>query len=135
MANLNPYLFFPGQCREAMNFYQKCFGGELEIKTFEDSPMAKQMPESERKKVMHSVLKSGPFILMASDGMGPEPLIQGNKIVLSVNCESEEEVNRLFKQLSEEGKVISPLEKQFWGGTFGVLNDRFDMKWLFHYEG
>ncbi|MGH8248688.1 MAG: hypothetical protein ACREUU_19945 [Gammaproteobacteria bacterium] len=38
MKDINAYLIFKGNCREAMTFYGKCFGAELHLATFADMP-------------------------------------------------------------------------------------------------
>jgi PhnB protein len=64
MAQLNPYLNFDGNCREAMNFYKDCLGGELSIQKVSESPMmADQMPSQMRDSVLHSSLTSDNIIL------------------------------------------------------------------------
>jgi len=40
---INGYLTFNGNCREAMNFYKKCLGGELTFQTIGDSPLSEKM--------------------------------------------------------------------------------------------
>ncbi len=77
MAQLNPYISFTGNCREAMEFYHACLGGELSIMTFGESPMKDQMPAHMHNTLMHSRLKNGGIELMASDMMSPGELIRG----------------------------------------------------------
>ncbi|MEZ0367959.1 MAG: VOC family protein [Candidatus Sericytochromatia bacterium] len=134
MVQLNPYLSFKGNCREAMSFYKECFGGELSIMTFGDSPVADQMPADKRDHVMHSDLKAKDgLVLMASDA-SPEELQKGNTVTLALICSSEDEIRTLFSHLSTDGEVGQPLETAFWGGIFGTLTDKFGVKWMFNYE-
>jgi len=72
--------------------------------------------------------------LMGSDMAGPEGIISGNNIALSVNCSSEKEINEFFLRLSASGKIIDPLKEQFWGAIFGVLTDKFGIRWMFNYD-
>src|SRR5690349_13349663 len=67
MAQLNPYIFFSGNCRDAMTFYQSCLGGELNIQTVGESPAAAQMPAEAHNGVIHSMLQGGGVTIMASD--------------------------------------------------------------------
>ena len=94
MTKINAYLTFDGNCREAMTFYQECFGGELTIQTVAESPMAEQTPEAENDKVMHANLTKGDLVLMAADmieheGAGNERVVRGNAITLSLDCSSD----------------------------------------------
>jgi PhnB protein len=69
MAQLNPYIFFAGNCRDAMTFYQECLGGELLIQTVGESPMASQMPPEAHNGVLHAALQGGGMTIMASDNV------------------------------------------------------------------
>lgn len=129
MAQLNPYLTFNGNCREAMEFYKACLGGELSIMTFGDSPMASQMPDK-KDNVMHSMLKKDGMVLMASDMIMPGELIQGNTVTLCINGGSAEELKTFFTKLSEGGTVGHELKEEFFG-TYGDLTDKFGINWMF----
>lgn len=129
MAQLNVYLTFNGNCREAMVFYQSCLGGDLEMQSVEDSPMAKQWPAGVQKNILHATLTNNELVLLASD-MGSEGLIKGTTISLALNCNTQEEIQKFFTNLSREGKVTHPLH-QFHDGTIGALTDKYGMNWLF----
>jgi PhnB protein len=129
MAQLNSYLTFNGNCREAMEFYRDCLGGELSIMTLGDSPMASQMPDK-KDEVMHSTLKKDGMVLMASDMIMPGELVQGNTVTLCIIGGSAEELKTFFTKLSEGGKVGHELKEEFFG-TFGELTDKFGMNWMF----
>ncbi len=45
-----------------------------------------------------------------------------------------EEITAYFEALSRGGKVISPLKTEFWGGTFGQLEDKFGFQWMLNYD-
>ena len=134
MAQINAYLNFNGNCREAMTFYKKCLGGELTVQTVEGSPIEFQCPPSMKHQVLHASLLKGNLVLMASDMIEPEGFIKGNTISLSLNCNSEREIKTFFARLSAGGRVTHPLEKQFWGATFGVLTDKYGIKWMLNYD-
>ena len=134
MAQINAYLNFNGNCREAMTFYKKCLGGELTVQTVEGSPIEFQCPASMRHQVLHASLLKGNLVLMASDMIEPEGFIKGNTISLSLNCSSEREIKTFFSRLSSGGRITHPLEKQFWGATFGVLTDKYGIKWMLNYD-
>lgn len=133
MTQIIAYLNFNGHCREAMNFYQQCLGGELVMQKISESPMAAQMPSEMGPKILHSSLTKDSLTLMGSDMMG-DKIVNGNNINLCMNCSSSEEVNSFFKNLSAGGKVIEPLHQSFWGATFGVLTDKFGINWMFNYS-
>lgn len=125
-VTLNAYLFFAGNCREAMEFYRNIFGGTLKIQTYDEVP---GQPEAMEGKVIHASLMDGDVDLMASDGPTPDRLGTG-KISLSLSGTDEEKLRTVFDSLSARGKVTSPLKKEFWGDTFGVLTDKFGVDWM-----
>jgi len=134
MTQIHAYLSFGGQCREAMTFYQECLGGDLSLQTIEGSPMEAQCPPGIKHQILHSSLTKNGMILMASDLAAPGSFIKGNNFALSVNCSSEEEINTFFNRLAKGGKIIDPLKVQFWDAMFGVLNDKFGVRWMFNYD-
>ena len=135
MTQINAYLAFDGNCREAMTFYHQCLGGNLEIKTFEGSPMAEKMPPELQQRVMHANIKKDGLVLMASDGGDmKDSLIKGNTITLSLNCSSDEEIEEYYAKLSAGGTITLPLADQFWGAKFGMFTDKFGMDWMLNFD-
>ena len=130
MAQLNPYLTFNGNCREAMEFYKACLGGELSIMGVGDSPVKDQMPAESQNNVMHSMLRSDGMVLMASDMMMPGELVKGNAITLAIIGRSKAALETFFTKLSEGGNVTQPLQETFFG-IFGTLTDKFGLNWMF----
>ena len=126
---LNPYLSFTDNCREAMEFYQSVFGGELDVMTFG------QMGGEPAEGVMHSQLQtSAGYTLMASDNppeMGPAA---ANGAV-SLSGDEVETLSGYFAKLSDGGSVDVPLEKQAWGDHFGMCTDKYAVRWLVNISG
>ena len=83
---------------------------------------------------MHAHLQGGSAVLMASDTMPGHPLRQGSNIHINVDCDTVEEIERLFKAFSEGANVTMPLADQFWGAKFGMLTDKFGVNWMFNCE-
>jgi PhnB protein len=129
MKPLVPYLFFNGNCREAMEFYRACFGGKLEMMTYAQSPDPERCKPGDEDKIMHALLAEGDFALMASDNPVAAPAV-GDNISLSAACVDGPATDRLFAALGEGGKVAMPLEKTFWGAYFGMLVDRYGIHWM-----
>jgi len=132
MSKITPYLFFDGNCREAMNFYHDCLGGELKMQTIGESPAAASQPPEAGWRIMHATLDKGDLALMASDMMFGG-LTHGNSVSLTLECGSEEEIKTFFVALSKGGKVTSELKKEFWGGTFGQFDDKYGFHWMLNY--
>ncbi len=128
--SLEPYLFFSGNARQAMEFYKGIFGGELSLQTRgEVDPSA---PEDMKDKIMHARLE-GEMTFMASDNMDGSSLGAG-KIALSLSGGDEPKLRQLFDTLSTNGEVNYPLKTEFWGDTFGVLTDQFGIDWMINIE-
>ena len=127
-SQLNPYLTFNGNAREAMEFYHSVFGGQLRINTFgefgsSDSALA--------DKVMHAMLTTDRgYILMASDtapGMAYDP---GNTITCSLSGDPGEGLEEAWEKLSDGGTVTMAFEKQMWGDLYGMCIDKFGIPWM-----
>lgn len=123
---LDPYIFFTGTCREAMQFYQSIFGGELRTQSYDEVPG--ETPEDMEGKLMHARL-AGEVALMASDTTEADAHGHG-KIHLSLSGTDDARLRTIFDRLSEGGEVTSALKKEFWGDTYGSLIDRFGVKWM-----
>jgi PhnB protein len=136
MAKLNPYLSFRDNAREAMDFYQSVFGGELTRSTFAEGGMP-GVSADDADKVMHSQLESpAGFTLMASDtppGM-PAPSESSN-ITISLSGDEDAELRGYWDKLSEGGRVDMPLDQAPWGDYFGQLTDKFGIGWLVNIAG
>ncbi len=131
MNSMITYIHFDGNCREAMHFYQKCIGTEIQLIPLPDSS---GKPSSDpAAKIMHSqLLRNGQPLLMASDGTPGGALKAGNNFSVSVDCESIAEIERLFAAIGENGRIIMPLGNVPWGARFGMLTDQFGIQWLFN---
>lgn len=134
MTQINSYLTFNGNCREAMTFYQECLGGELFLQTIGESPVVEQMPPPMKESILHATLTKGALIIMASDMVSEQGLTKGNNVSLMLNCSSEEEIRTFYQKLSEGGEARHPLENTFWGALFGGFTDKFGVLWLLNFD-
>lgn len=131
MPVLDSYLFFNGNCAQAMRFYERTLGGKLEtVMSYADSPEPEHCPPGARDMVMHASMKLGDRTLMASDvppAMGPKPMAG---FALSLMYGSAEEAKRIFDALSQGGSVTMPMTRTFWAESFGMLVDQFGTPWM-----
>lgn len=110
-----------------MEFYKTVFGGELTMQTMGEAPI--DMPKGATKdQIMHAQLEGGEVRLMASDSTIASP--KAAKIELSLSGPDEVKLHKIFDELAKGGKVNMPLEKQFWGDTFGMLSDKYGVDWM-----
>lgn len=128
-TTLTPYLMLNGKASEIMKFYQQCIGGQLEMMTFSQM-QGEACPVAIRDLVMHASLKSGDFVLMASDGNPDMPAVTGSNVQLAINA-PDPELDGFFNALANGGKIVHALFNAPWGGRFGVLTDRYGIHWMF----
>lgn len=132
MKQLNAYINFDGNCREALNFYQGLFGGELTFMTVGETPMAGETAES-NDKIMHGHLKNAAGAIMGSDMVGPQGFHRGTTFGMCVDCCTDEELRGLYEKLSEGGTVICPVSDSFWGAIFGMVVDKYGVPWAINF--
>jgi PhnB protein len=127
-SRLNPYISFPGNAREAMEFYKGVFGGTLTLSTFGEFG-SQDVPDPDN--IMHGQLETDRgFTLMGADnppGVEHDP---GNNIAVSLSGDDAGDLRRYWDALSGDGAVTVPLEKQMWGDEFGMCVDRFGIAWM-----
>lgn len=142
MATVNTYLTFNGNCEEAFLFYKSVFGGEFSyVGRFNEMPHGGEdiptMSADDGNKIMHIGLPiSNETILMGSDtgGEWASQYLQGNNVAISINTNSKDEADKLFKGLSEGGIVTMPMNKTFWGAYFGMFTDKYGIHWMVNYD-
>jgi PhnB protein len=133
---VQPYLFFAGNCEEAVEFYHTAIGAQVEFTMrFNESPDPHppgMIPPGAENKIIHTSFRVGDSVIMASDGGvcggGPAKGFEGFSLSLSVATEAE--ADKLFAALSHGGTVNMPLAKTFWSPRFGMLTDRFGIDWM-----
>lgn len=131
---VSPYVMFNGQCREAFKFYEQLLGAKILFSmTFGESPAKEQMPPETYDLIIHATLSIGDQLLMASDAP-PDRYEAPRGVYISLHLNDIAEGERIFKALSERGKVQMPFEKTFWAERFGMCVDRFGVPWMVNCE-
>ena len=127
------YLFFNGNCEEAMNFYAEATGGKMLHKQhFGDA----QMPTSEayKGKVLHAAMDIMGSTVMFSDSSEERNATFGDNFSLSLDFKHDGDMHRIFEALSTGGTVTMPLQDTFWGAVFGMCTDKFGVNWMFNHD-
>ena len=128
-VQLNPYLSFRDNAREAMEFYRSVFGGELRVNTFKEYNASSD--PSEDDLVMHAQLEGEHgVVFMGSDTPRRMEYKPGSNFSMSLSGDDEAQLRGYFDKLAEGGSVTMPLEKAPWGDIFGMCTDRFGISWL-----
>ena len=132
---IGSYLFFNGNCAEAMEFYKNCIGGEVQAMTIGESPMAAEASPEDQNKVMNaSLMKGEQALFMASDNfMDIDEVHHGNSVSIVLDCDSEEQLRDIYSKLVEGGKPGQTPQDVFWGAVYGDLHDKYGFRWMLNY--
>ena len=127
---VNPYLFYNGNCEAAFKYYEKVLGGEIEaMLTHEGTPAAEQTPPEWQKKIIHAKISIDGEVLMASDAP-PGHFNKPQGFSVSLLVEDLADAGRKFKALSEGGSVNMAFAKTFFAKGFGMCVDQFGIPWM-----
>lgn len=129
---LNSYISFDGNAREAAEYYHSVFGGELSVDTMgeydsEEMPVASE----DRDKVMHAQVKSEHLALMMADVPTGVPFDGGARISLTLNGDDADTLTGYWERLAADGTITLPMGNSPWGSKFGMLTDKFGINWMF----
>ncbi len=138
MSKVSIYLNFQGNTEKAFTFYKSVFRTEFEapIAYMKDVPPAPDMPAlspEEQDMVMHVALPlMGDCVLMGTDSLKSmgHKVVFGNNISINLEPDTKEEADRLFSELSQNGKIEMPMQIMFWGDYFGALVDQYGVHWM-----
>jgi predicted 3-demethylubiquinone-9 3-methyltransferase (glyoxalase superfamily) len=109
--NIHPCIWFDGNAKAAADFYCSLFP---DSKITADTPMVVNFELAEQKFM----------------GLNGGPMFKPNaSISFTVICETDDEINELWKQLSADGMIMMPLDKYEWSERYGFLQDRFGVCW------
>ena len=124
---LSVYVNYKGTCEEAFRFYEKELGGRiLGIRHHRDMPESRVPPEFQ-DKVVHAQIEIGSTTLMGADIPNAEPM---RSAYLTITVTEEEEVERLYRVLSEGGEIFMKMERTPFANRFAMLRDKFGTSWM-----
>jgi len=127
---VNPYLYYNGNCEAAFRFYEEVLGAEIELMmTHESAPAEMPTPPEWKKKIMHGRLSIDGAIIMASDAP-PGHFHPQQGFSVSLLIENPGEAERRFAALSDGGSVTMPFAKTFFARGFGMCTDQFGIPWM-----
>ncbi|HMN11569.1 MAG TPA: VOC family protein [Bellilinea sp.] len=132
MTKLAVYYSFAGKAEEALEFYSDVFGGTVKSKMrYSEGPAEFSKDPVMANWLMHGSAKlTDNMDIGVSDALPEYAQINiGNQIEVMVETDTEAEADRIFARLAEGGKVIMPMEVQFWGDYYGSLVDKYGNPW------
>lgn len=128
MIGVHPYIAFRGNCREAIEYYKEAIGAELVYaQTYGESPMPDM---GSGDGIMHCAVKIGDTNIMMCDDFHSEDFAVGGNISLAIGMDNVDRARRVFDGLADGGQVTMPLDKTFWAEAFGMVTDKFGIKWM-----
>jgi len=133
---LEMFIYFDGNCREAAEFYANAFRSEVrELMTYGDAPSDPAYPlsESDRERIMYAGIPVGGTTLMLMDVSEAQPLIVGDNISPTLSLGDKDEVTRIFNALKEGGDVLAELQPAFFSEWYGAVRDKFGVIWQILY--
>ena len=131
---VNPYLFYNGNCEAAFKHYAKVLGGEIEaMMPHEGTPAADHVPAEWQKKIMHAKMTIDGEVLMGSDAP-PDHFKAPQGFSVSLQISDPAEAERKFAGLAEGGVITMPMEQTFWARRFGMCVDQFGIPWMVNCE-
>jgi PhnB protein len=133
-THLNPYISFRDNAKQAMEFYQSVFGGELALSTFAEFHASED--PAEQDKIMHGMLTSPTgLVLMGADTPNSMSYNPGDNIAVSLSGQDEPELRGYWDKLVDGATITAPINTAPWGDTFGMLTDKFGVNWLVNIAG
>jgi PhnB protein len=130
---ITPYLYFKGNCAEAIAFYEKAFGVSAKVMRYSDAPPAEGYapPPGTENYVMHACLTNrADYTVFLSDVLPDMPAAFGSGMSISVELDTADAVTSTFGKLKEGGAVTMELQKTFWSALFGSVVDKFGVSWM-----
>ncbi len=126
-----PYLTLGGKADEAITFYKTALGAKLEsLQRFGD--VQHDCPDAMKNWVMHAVLQLDHAVLFLSDGAPGAIPAPGGTVNIALDIDSAAQGRTTFEALSKGGTIVQPLIEAPWGATFGALQDRYGINWMFN---
>lgn len=134
IKQVTPYLFFNGEAGEAIKLYERALGAKVEnVMRYGDIPGNEPKPEN-KDRVIHALLKVGAGTLMLSDGAADEEIPKLSNVHVSLDFDDLADQAAKFEALAQGGQVTVALHDTFWGARFGMLTDRYGIRWMFNCE-
>lgn len=134
---IEPYINFPGNCREAVAFYAEVFGAEkADIMTYGEMPPDPDFPISDDIKdlVANTQLIIKGNTIMFSDVPPEMPFIRGNNISILIISDDMDEIKNLYHKLKQGGSVEMALQETFWSKAYGSFTDKFGVGWQVDFD-
>lgn len=130
------YLFFKGNCLEAMTHYAEVLGGKINgVFLNADAPDPESRMPGGDDMVMNMSMALGSATVMASDNteeMYEKP--RGFRVTIAPT--SREEFDRIHAALAKDAQSVEMApDETFWAERFAMFTDKYGTPWMLNYEG
>jgi len=124
------HLNLRGNAREALEFYQRVFGGDLTAFPYGDAP-AGQGPGQSQQLAWGEVVAPTGFRIMAYDVQDDLPHDPGtNAFYSALRSTDEAEIRSAWDGLADGAEIQVPLGPAGFSPLYGKLRDRFGVVWI-----
>jgi PhnB protein len=128
--SVTPHINLRGHAREALQFYQHAFGGEITQMTYRDAHAVRD-PQDADRIMWGQVQAADGFRVMAYDVPTDTAWIQGeNAYFICVGCSTAPVANDRWAKLADGATVVQPLAPAPWAPLYGMLKDKFGVTWV-----
>lgn len=125
-----PHINLRGQAREALQFYQSAFGGDLALMTYQDARNVRD-PQDADRLMWGQVRAADGFQVMAYDVPAGTAWQPGeNAYFICVGCSTAQQATQRWAGLAAGATVIQPLAPAPWAPLYGMLKDRVGVTWV-----
>ena len=129
---LDIYVNYPGNCKEAFQFYEQHLGGKITMMlTHQEQPNAANVPADWKDAILHAGIEIGDSVLMGADIPNAEPM---RSAYLTLRTDSASEAERIYTLLSQGGEIFMKMEETFFASRFAMLRDKFGASWMLLHE-
>ncbi len=125
---LDMYVNYPGNCRQALEFYEQHLGGKItSMMTHKENPGTSNVPDDWQNAVLNATMEIGGAVLMAADIPHAEPM---RSAYLTLTLDTAEEAEKIYAILPEGGQIFMKMEETFFAKRFAMLRDKFGISWM-----
>lgn len=128
---VRPYIYFYGECQDAVDLYSKAFKtnpkGIMRFSDVPPNPNMPPLPEEQKNWIIQATIQLGDDLIRLSDSFQKKNR-EGSPVCVSIEG-SIDEIRHAFSVLEEDGKVLNPLAKTFFSPCYGSLIDKFGVQW------
>jgi len=127
---LNTYLNYGGNCRQALQFYEKHLGGKITMMlTHGEMPGAPATSPEMKDLILHARIVIAGTEVMASDAP-PASFQPMRSAYLSLGVHTPAEAERIYALLTDGGEIFMPMQETFFAARFAMCRDRFGTAWM-----